>query len=47
MPTNELLEMMRKWLMETYPEAKYASLVVRLGDDVPTVCLPVVQRSVA
>lgn len=47
MPTTELLEAMRKWLSENYPSAEYASLIVRLGDDVPSVVLPVVQRSVA
>lgn len=42
--TSEILESMRVWLAANYPEAVYASLVVRLGDDLPSVVLPVVQK---
>lgn len=42
MNTSEMIAMIQKWIAETYPGAAYASLVVRLGDDVPSVVLPVI-----
>ena len=42
--TSEILNAMRHWLATNYPEALYASLVVRLGDELPAVVLPVVQK---
>lgn len=42
MLTSEMLQTIRMWLEQTYPGAAYATLVVKLGDDVPAVVLPVV-----
>lgn len=42
MDTSEMIQMIRVWLEQTYPGAAYATLVVRLGDDVPSVVLPVI-----
>lgn len=38
---SEILPKLRAWMRETYPQAEYATFIVRVGDDLPAVMLPV------
>ena len=39
---SEILPQLRAWMNEVYPGSQYATFIVNLGPDVPSVVLPVV-----